>query len=73
MKEFKVTYGYDLEHFETEKEVEDYMLNIVEVYKELNPRKVYDDVLQGNKKVRVVVYEYRTLYRETFIIEERDV
>lgn len=63
--------GYKITYCASMQEVEGLMTNVIEQYRKLNPTKIMDRTLKlsGNKKVRIVRFQYTTLYEEDFIIE----
>lgn len=77
--QYKVTYnGYTVEFFESYEDVTKYMEEILEKYKDLNPREIYRGYAADNNAPNpctnlksVVIFQYNTLYTEVFMIEER--
>lgn len=66
MKKYKVTNGYTIRDFDTKEEVYTYIKEYLDK-QHLTYTKIYDE---ENDKMRVQVYQYYTLYMETFIIHE---
>ena len=69
--------GYNVEFFSTAEEVENFIANTLKEYEHLGPKEIYrsygsDNQAEGitNKIKSVIVYQYRTLYTEMFLIEE---
>ena len=63
--------GYKITYCESMQEVENLMTSVIEQYRKLNPSKIMDRTLKlsGDKRVRIVRFQYTTLYEEDFIIE----
>ena len=57
--------GYDISYVSSQVEVDTYINTILSKYPDLTPRKIIDD---KTKNYRLIVYEYRTLYQEVFMI-----
>lgn len=79
---FAVTYnGYTIEHFDTADQVEAYINKTLEPYKHLEPREIYRSYGDDNKATgkahtdniikSVIIFQYRTIYTEVFMIEQR--
>ncbi len=62
-----VTNGYTMYEFNAEKEVFDFINNDV-LKHNLNVEKVYDHTENG---VQIIIYQYHTLYLETYIIHNK--
>ncbi len=62
-----VTNNYTMYEFNTEKEVFDF-INTDVLKHNLNVEKVYDHTENG---VQVIIYQYHTLYLETYIIHDK--
>ncbi len=62
-----VTNGYIMYEFNTEKEVFDF-INADVLKHNLNVEKIYDHTENG---VQVIIYQYHTLYLETYIIHNK--
>ncbi len=62
-----VTNNYTMYEFNTEKEVFDF-INADVLKHNLNVEKIYDHTENG---VQVIIYQYHTLYLETYIIHNK--
>lgn len=72
---YKVVHnGYKIEFMESMQQVDSFMESVISNYSRLNPTKIMDRTLKlsGSKKVRIVRFQYTTLYEEDFIIEYND-
>jgi hypothetical protein len=77
--------GYTIEHFDTAAEAEKFVLDKVGEYRQLQPKLIFhaygndnradeNDLAyhaDGYKTLSVMVFQYRTLYTEMFLIQER--
>lgn len=61
-----VSHGYVIKEFATENEVSAYIAKELDQHN-LSYRKVYD---HAENEMRVLVYQYHTLYTEVFIIHD---
>lgn len=63
--------GYKIDWLDSMNEVESYMETEVSKHPGLSVKKIMDRTLKlsGNTKLRIVRYQYRTLYEEVFLIE----
>ena len=66
--------GYNIKFLNNLDEVRQYIEEVLEPYKHLNPTLIMDRTVSGNNntdgaKVRLIRYRYRTLYEEDFILE----
>lgn len=66
--------GYKIEFLDSEQQVESYIKEVLQEYKNLKPNKIFDRTFKGNKytdgdNIRIIRYRYYTLYEEVFIIE----
>ena len=79
---FIVTHnGYGVEYFESAEEVEAFIAKTLEPHKNLSPKEIYrgyaadnhaDGKPYGDGKIKsVIIWQYRTLYTEVFMIEQR--
>ena len=83
---FRVIYnGYTIEYFDTQAEAEKYVLDKLAEYTQLNPKQIFQAYGDDNraderdinyhgsdyKILSVMVFLYRTLYTEMFMIQER--
>jgi len=70
-----------MEFFDSYSEVEGYIAKVLEEYKSLTPKEIYrgygtdnkapDETYGGRGTIKsVVIWQYRTLYTEVFMIEE---
>ncbi|MDL2206555.1 hypothetical protein LJC33_06585 [Eubacteriales bacterium OttesenSCG-928-N13] len=80
---YRVTHnGYTVNFFETVDDVEAYMKSTLDEYRELDPREIYrsygadnqaDEKRQRGDNITiksVIIWQYKTLYTEVFMIEE---
>lgn len=70
--------GYNREYFNSIDEVENYIADVLEKHRELKPEEIYRGYGIDNKADNmkdtiksVIIWQYRTLYTEVFMIEER--
>ena len=83
---FRVIYnGYTIDYVDTAEDAEKYIFDKLEEYKQLNPKLIfhaYGDSNQaaaedikyhdGGFKIKsVMIFQYKTLYTEMFMIQER--
>lgn len=61
--------GYKIQFYNTQQEVDEYIQNVLNNYKELNPKKVLDIKTDDYD---IISYRYHTLYEETFIIYKEE-
>ena len=69
---FKVVHnGYNIDWLDSVEDVNKYMEEVVNKNPGLGVKKIMDRTITCNesRKVRIVRYQYRTLYEEVFIIE----
>lgn len=68
----KITHnGYKINYFDTREEIDNYISSVLKEYSHLRPYLVSDcEITIKNKKARLIVYEYYTLYCEVFMVEE---
>lgn len=69
--DYKIVHnGYKIVYVNSTQKVEQYINDVINVYKNLDPKKIFDRTLKsGSRKIRIVRYQYNTLYEEDFIIE----
>lgn len=69
--DYKIVHnGYKIVYVNSTQKVEQYIDDVINTYKHLNPKKILDRTLKsGSRKIRIVRYQYNTLYEEDFIIE----
>ena len=77
--------GYNIEYFDTAADAEKYIFDKLNEYKQLNPKQIfqaYGDDNQaaeadinyhrdGYKIKSVLIFQYRTIYTEMFMIQEK--
>lgn len=65
--------GYDIKYFDNFKEVELYIKSVLEPHLHLDPKKVFDRVINKKESLGeytvLIRYRYRTLYEENFLID----
>ena len=81
MNRYKVTHnGYTTEYFNNAAQVEEYIANTIAEHEDLSPIEIYrgyaadnkatNELLCGGELKSVVIFQYRTLYTEVFMIVE---
>jgi hypothetical protein len=82
MSRFRVTHnGTNSEYFDNCEMVEGYIAQALEPYQHLSPKEIYrgygtdnkatEETYTGRSTIKsVVIWQYRTLYTEVFMIEE---
>lgn len=84
MKRYILTHnGYQMDFFNTLKEVEEHISTTLEEHKDLRPKEIYRGYNVNNNQATnisetgtiksVVIYQYYTLYTEVFMIQEQDI
>lgn len=66
--------GYKIQHYDKMDEAFYYIDEVLNQYRHLNPQKIFDRTMDGNKATkhkhtRIIRYMYNTLYEEVFIID----
>lgn len=80
MKSYILTHnGYKVEFLDTIEQVEQYMTDVLEEHKHLSPKEIYRGYSADNQAKdkkdsikSVIIWQYRTMYTEVFMIEERE-
>ena len=57
--------GYSTVKYIPEAELDNFIKSVINEHIDLKPRKIFDC---RRKDVRVIVYQYRTLYQEVFVV-----
>ena len=78
MTRYRITHnGMDIEGFDSFEAAEDWMAEQIEEYRHLEPKEIYRSYGADNQATHpletiksVIIWQYRTMYTEVFMIEE---